>query len=235
MSFKLSHPRLGLINVRILSTARNITARWKSPDLLSITVPAATRQRELDKALRELEPRLLAKRPVATAYCPGWQFETPEMTFTVASGRRPGYFEGSVDRANRQTTLFLPPDATADDMPLFGQWVVKTLKRYSQTHAERILVPRAHDMATQLNVHPASISISYGQRVLGRCNSRGEILLSRNLVFYPTELRELVIAHEFAHLTHMNHSAAFKQLLNTYVDGRLKLLEKKLKTFRLPF
>lgn len=231
----MEHPRLGEIAVKVLATARRITARWKTADLLSITVPTGTTRRLFDEALAELEPRLAAKRPKASFYTPGWQYVTPEMTFEVTVGTRPGYFDGRVDRLNGRVTFMMPPDGNLSGSAEFNDWVVKALKRYSKTYAERLLVPIAREMASRLGLNPSKIAISYGERVLGRCNSRGEILLSRNLVFYPQDLREMVIAHELAHLTHLNHSASFHRLLDSYVNGRLRELNRRFKEFKLPF
>lgn len=234
-SCRIEHPRLGEIAVKVLATARRITARWKSTDLLCITIPPGTTQSLFDEALAELEPRLVAKRPKNSFYTPGWQYVTPEMTFEVTIGTRTGYYDGRVDRLNGRTTFMMPPELAPMGSSDFNDWIIKALKRYSKTYAERLLVPMATDMASQLGLHPSKIGISYGERVLGRCNSRGEILLSRNLVFYPIDLRRMVIAHELAHLTHLNHSASFHRLLDSYLGGNLCELNRRFKAFKLPF
>lgn len=214
---RFSHPRLGTVAVRLLGSARNITARWKSPDLLSVTVPPGLTAADFDSALDRMEPRLLAKRPQHRFFLPGWTYSTPEMDFEILLGTKNGVFEGRVDRRARRITLFYPPDCPAEGSHEFNRWVDRTLHRYARAHAAAYLLPRARQIAGLLGVHPSDLQISYGQRVLGRCNSRGQVLLSRNLVFYPLHLRDAVIAHEFAHLTHLDHSPRFHTLLDTYL------------------
>ena len=73
-----------------------------------------------------------------------------------------------------------------------------------------------------------------GSTRLGTCNTRGEIRLSCVLVLLPSELRDYVILHEFAHLTEMNHSPRFYALLDRYCGGRNAILRRALKNAVLP-
>lgn len=230
-----THPRLGEISVRRLSTARRITARWKSADLLLVTVPERTETVYFQQALTQMESRLLEKRPKTRNFTVGWSFRTPEFAFEVTDGASPGYYQRVVDADNHIIRLMMPDDEVPDGSSGFNDWVNKNLDEYARKYAGPILIPRATRMAERLGVSPSKIDISYGQRVLGRCNSRKEILLSRNLVFYPEELRKFVIAHEFAHLTHLNHSERFYRLLDTYLDGEHDRLYRGFKAFKLPF
>lgn len=47
----------------------------------------------------------------------------------------------------------------------------------------------------------------------GSCSSTGNLSFSWRLVFAPREVMEYVVAHEVAHLRHMNHSHAFWALV----------------------
>ena len=69
---------------------------------------------------------------------------------------------------------------------------------------------------------------------LGHCTNKGIIQLSRNVMFLTQPLVNLIICHELAHLKHMNHSAAFHALCNTYLGGHEKELESQLKRFPWP-
>ena len=46
----------------------------------------------------------------------------------------------------------------------------------------------------------------------GSCSSAGRIRYSWRLILAPPQARRYVVAHEVAHLRHMNHGAAFKAL-----------------------
>jgi predicted metal-dependent hydrolase len=43
----------------------------------------------------------------------------------------------------------------------------------------------------------------------GSCSSTARLSFSYRLIFAPKEVMEYVVAHEVAHLRHMNHSPAF--------------------------
>lgn len=53
----------------------------------------------------------------------------------------------------------------------------------------------------------------------GSCSTRGTIRLNWRLVMAPVSVRCSVIAHEVAHIKHMNHSAAFYDWLDTIYEG----------------
>lgn len=48
----------------------------------------------------------------------------------------------------------------------------------------------------------------------GHCTSKGEIQLNWLLIMAPPEVMDYVIIHEICHLTHMNHSSVFWQLVS---------------------
>jgi predicted metal-dependent hydrolase len=46
----------------------------------------------------------------------------------------------------------------------------------------------------------------------GSCSSQGRIRLSWRLILAPPQVRRYVVAHEVAHLVHLNHGREFKAL-----------------------
>jgi len=66
----------------------------------------------------------------------------------------------------------------------------------------------------------------------GSCNSRREITLNSQLLRVNLELIEYVIVHELAHITHMNHSKEFHDLVQKYLPNS-KTLRKNLKSITL--
>lgn len=63
----------------------------------------------------------------------------------------------------------------------------------------------------------------------GSCSSRGTISLSWRLIMAPAHVRRSVIAHEVAHMRHMDHSRAFYAWLDELFEGDRKAADRWLK------
>jgi predicted metal-dependent hydrolase len=63
----------------------------------------------------------------------------------------------------------------------------------------------------------------------GSCSSRGTISLSWRLIMAPDYVRRSVIAHEVAHIRHMDHSRAFYDWFETIYEGDRKVADRWLK------
>lgn len=66
--------------------------------------------------------------------------------------------------------------------------------------------------AAAAGVAAASVSVGDAGSRWGSCSSQGKIRLSWRLILAPPEVRRYVVAHEVAHLVHLDHSSAFKAL-----------------------
>lgn len=63
----------------------------------------------------------------------------------------------------------------------------------------------------------------------GSCSSRGTISLSWRLIMAPAHVRRSVIAHEVAHMRHMDHSRDFYGWLDQLYEGDRKAADRWLK------
>jgi predicted metal-dependent hydrolase len=80
-------------------------------------------------------------------------------------------------------------------------------RRLAQTHfAERIAV-----LAARLPVAAPPFRLSEARTTWGVCTADGRLRLSWRLIKAPPVQIDYVVAHELAHLRHMNHSPAFWQ------------------------
>ena len=66
--------------------------------------------------------------------------------------------------------------------------------------------------AANVNVTASSVSVGDAGTRWGSCSSQGKIRLSWRLILAPADVRQYVVAHEVAHLVHLDHSAKFKAL-----------------------
>jgi predicted metal-dependent hydrolase len=68
------------------------------------------------------------------------------------------------------------------------------------------------EYALKADVTAASVTVGDAASRWGSCSSQGKIRLSWRLILAPPEVRRYVVAHEVAHLVHLDHGAKFKAL-----------------------
>ena len=77
--------------------------------------------------------------------------------------------------------------------------------------------------APALAVEPPTVALSSAASQWGSCSrsadGRGRVLLHWKLVHFEAPLVDYVVAHELAHLRHMNHSTAFWRLVEAVYPG----------------
>ena len=85
----------------------------------------------------------------------------------------------------------------------------QTVGHWLYRQAAIILPGRAGELAEQFGARPAKVALSSAGRRWGSCTVQGNIRINWRLIQSPPAVIDYVIAHELAHLWHMNHSPAF--------------------------
>jgi predicted metal-dependent hydrolase len=90
--------------------------------------------------------------------------------------------------------------------------------------AKKELTKLSHNKAAQLNKRLVSVDVRDTSSRWGSCAEDGRINYSWRLIFAPWEAFDYVVAHECAHLVHMDHSPAFwhvcEDLSEDYSSGK---------------
>lgn len=81
-------------------------------------------------------------------------------------------------------------------------------KRYRDA-AKRKFTARCAYYHTVTGGNYTSITVRDQKTRWGSCSSRGTLSFNYRLIFAPTPVLDYVVVHELCHLTHMNHSKAF--------------------------
>jgi predicted metal-dependent hydrolase len=71
---------------------------------------------------------------------------------------------------------------------------------------------RARDKAARIDRRPGRISLRDTRSRWGSCNARGDLSFSWRLILAPEPVLDYVVAHEVAHLVHLDHSPRFWKL-----------------------
>jgi predicted metal-dependent hydrolase len=91
---------------------------------------------------------------------------------------------------------------------ILEKWYVKTAKKY---FSERVLL-----LCDVINHDILNVTIRSQRTRWGSCSSRKTISLNWRLILTPDWVSDYVIYHELAHLSQMNHSKKFWDLVNSY-------------------
>ena len=94
--------------------------------------------------------------------------------------------------------------------PLTG--LARRVERFLKRRALDTMSREVAEYAAAADVMPSSVSVGDAGSRWGSCSSQGRIRLSWRLILAPPAVRRYVVAHEVAHLVHLNHGAKFKTL-----------------------
>lgn len=83
---------------------------------------------------------------------------------------------------------------------------------YLKREARAEIGARARDKAARIDRRIGRLSIRDTRSRWGSCNSDGDLNFSWRLVLAPEHVLDYVVAHEVAHMAHLNHSRRFWKL-----------------------
>ena len=96
------------------------------------------------------------------------------------------------------------------------------LKAFIFSYAKQHLPLFLQQVSTEINLPYQKISIRQAKTRWGSCSSTQNIMLNSALVLCVPPLVRYVCIHELAHTVHMNHSAAFWQLVAQFDPNHLQ-------------
>lgn len=190
------------IEIRKLRNARRLRLRFdEASHSLRLTCPWRTSRRAaLAWALDQrgwIEAQLARAEP-GEPFEPGMTIplegEEVRLVLDLAAGRTPHLTDGELRVGG-------PAEGFARRIELF-------LKR----RALDVMSAEAAGYAAAANATVRSVGVGDAGTRWGSCSSEGKIRLSWRLILAPPEVRRFVVAHEVAHLVHLDHSAGFKAM-----------------------
>jgi len=114
----------------------------------------------------------------------------------------------------------LPPGAAPEQ-------IRDAVQSWLQRQARRAFEARCAHFAPQLKVRVTKLSLSSAQTRWGSASADGSIRLNWRLIHFAMSSIDYVVAHELAHLRHMDHSPRFwdvvRSVLPDYEQARISL------------
>jgi predicted metal-dependent hydrolase len=109
--------------------------------------------------------------------------------------------------------------------PAFARRIEQFLKRL----ALETLSGDTCEMAAKAGLKASGVTVGDARTRWGSCSSGGAIRYSWRLILAPPQVRRFVVAHEVAHLAHLNHGAGFRALESRLFDGDVREAEALLR------
>lgn len=104
------------------------------------------------------------------------------------------------------------------------------LARALRSEARRLFAVDLADYAARAGLAaPPRLAVADARGRWGSCSAKSGIRLNWRLAMAPDAVRRSVVAHEVAHLAHMNHSPAFYAWLDHLYDGDRRAADRWLK------
>ena len=118
-----------------------------------------------------------------------------------------------------------------DEIRLGGpvEHVEPRIFRWLRAQAREIFAEDLQFYCTRAGTDLPRLAVGDARRRWGSCSGRQSIRLSWRLVMAPPHVRRSVVAHEVAHLTHMDHSRRFYALLDQIYESDRHVADRWLK------
>jgi predicted metal-dependent hydrolase len=143
-----------------------------------------------------------------------------EYPIAVKNGSRIGFDD---------TAFYMPPNLTPEQIKSACVQIYRML-------AKRDLTAKTLGFAKQMNVMPAAVKINGARTRWGSCSGKKSINFSWRLIMADADVIDYVVVHELAHITEMNHSKKFWEIVEGVLPDykmrqlRLRELQQRLNT-----
>lgn len=208
------------IKVKRLRSARNLRLRVLENGQIVVTAPLRLPDRYIEKFLEEHADWITDKQSAAVKKQVALTdersvlfFRGTELPFRISiSAKKPG-----VKVEGGQIVVTAPSE---------DHQIVRTiLEKWYREEAEKRFKERVPLLADLVGRDVIRVTIRSQRTRWGSCSSHNTISLNWRLIMAPDIVSDYVIYHELAHLTHMNHSKRFWDLVEQY-DPNYKDAEK---------
>jgi len=132
--------------------------------------------------------------------------------------------------SNFNITIYFPADIDITKESS-QKSIIKVLEQFFRIEAKRTIPEKVAFYENKFNIKSSKITIRNTKTRWGSCSSKNSLNFSLHIMRLPERLMDYLVLHELAHITFKNHQKEFWNLLNTYCDGKAKILDKELKKY----
>lgn len=240
MSITITHNKLKDITIEPSRRAKRIIFKVKN-GILTMVVPVTmpcNKKFLLDTIDNNLEglQRLMDRTRQRYSDChlyDGKVIATEECEIVIRSDASLKSNSIQATRHNNLISIGYHPDIDITST-VAARYISRLLLRYLGAQYGEVLKQLVRDNARRLGLTIAQVTVGHSRRTWGHCSAGGNITISETVLLLPHHLRQYIVCHELAHLTHFNHSREFHQLCNQYCDGNEAIWRKEVAQIALP-
>lgn len=97
----------------------------------------------------------------------------------------------------------------------------RRIERWLKAEALALMTYESREIAERAGLRVGRVGVGDPRSRWGSCTHDGDLRYSWRLVMAPDHVRRATVAHEVAHLRHMDHGAAFHALVEELHDGNV--------------
>lgn len=177
---------------------RKYAAFFVTPEGIELRIPTRLPNRTVEAILHDHKD-WINDRLAALPHVPA----LPSDTLLFQGKTVPLVRRKNIDTFAFEEDTFICPD-TWDETHVRAAY-----ERFLRVEALRYVTARSLLYERTLDVRAKKIRIGHQKARWGSCSSTGTISINVRLMLAPSEVLDYVIAHEWAHLIHFDHSKAF--------------------------
>jgi predicted metal-dependent hydrolase len=193
------------ISIRESRRSRRLCVRVDRDAVVEVVVPRGTPRRHVASFLAQHEA-WIARRVASAAVRPVEPFPPPLIALEALGECWRVHLAGGTGRMKLT-------DATPGLLQLQGNadaaTLGKLLRQWVITRARAVLPALATTFASEAGFALAGVQVRTQRTRWGSCSTRRVLSLNAAILFQPPAVLRYLLAHEVAHLKHMNHSQAF--------------------------
>jgi hypothetical protein len=194
------------IQIRESVRSRRLCVRVDRDAVVEVVVPRGTPKRYVARFLAEHE-EWIARRVASANALPPEPFPPSHIALDAIGEHWRVHLAGGTGRTRLQhlgpglLQVHGTAPASATLRRLLRGWVVTRARASLPALAERFATHAGHELA--------GVQVRTQRTRWGSCSTRRVLSLNAAILFQPPEVLRYLLAHEVAHLRHMNHSRAF--------------------------
>lgn len=235
-----TYNNLGVIEIAYSKRARRISFRTKNSTLVMVIPHTAPAGHEALCAIIEAHMPALEKlldkartRSSSSALYNGKVITTAECAVHLTADTRVGTGRVITKCHNNTIHISYHPDIDIAS-PTVARRISRHILHLLASQYAHVLRDMVMSYAQEHGLKVNEVRIGSGYRILGHCTRDAVITISSVVLLLPPHLRQYIVCHELAHLTHFNHSPAFHRLCNTYCNANEAIWRKELREWHYP-